>query len=237
MDLYEGGVSQEKWLSQVIVSAIFEENSSDNSDFEGFLEEDLVDNISVVPFSDPGLSDIEVSSIESGDISDIGDIDDVNDNDDLGEVQDGNANDQDDNTVNTAQNLTWTTYFGDVVVDAFEKVTGPNLPPGFDTTTATPLDYFGLLFKPEMFEEIVTHTNNYALFKRDEVRAKRNNPDYIHEKWSETFVVEIRALFSVNIIMGITNLPQYYLYWHHDKFLGNAGIKDTMTQLRYEKLV
>ena len=99
--------------------AMFEENSSDNSDFEGFLEEDLVDNVSVVPDSDPGLSDIEVFSVKSGDISDIGDIDDVNDNDDLGEVQDGNANDQDDNTANTAQNLTWTTNFGDVVVDAF----------------------------------------------------------------------------------------------------------------------
>ena len=48
--------------------AMFEENSSDNSDFEGFLEDDLVDNISVVPDSDPGLSDIEVSSVESGDI-------------------------------------------------------------------------------------------------------------------------------------------------------------------------
>ena len=44
--------------------AMFEGNSSDNSDFEGFLEEDLVDNISVVPDSDPGLSDIEVSSVE-----------------------------------------------------------------------------------------------------------------------------------------------------------------------------
>ena len=45
--------------------AMFEENSSDNSDFEGFLEQDLVDNVSVVPDSDPGLSDIEVSSVES----------------------------------------------------------------------------------------------------------------------------------------------------------------------------
>ena len=69
----------------------------------------------MVPDSDPGLSDIEVSSVEIWDISGVGDIDDVNDNDDLGEVQDGNANDQDDNTANTAQNLTWTTNFGDVV--------------------------------------------------------------------------------------------------------------------------
>ena len=209
--------------------AVFEENSSDNSDFEGFLAEDLADNISNVPDSDPDLSDIKVSSVESGDISDMGEIEDENDNVDLGEVQDGNE-------INIGQNSTWTTNFSDIVVDTFEQVNGSNLPPGFDTATATPLDFFELLFKPEMFEEIVTHTNNYALFKRDEIRARRNNPGYLDAKWSDTSVAEIRALFGINVIMGITNLPQYHLYWHHDKFVGNVGIKDTMTRLRYEKL-
>ena len=52
------------------------------------------------------------------------------------------------------------------MVDALEQVTGPNLPPGFDTTTVKPLDYFELLFKPEMFEEIVAHANTYMGAKR-----------------------------------------------------------------------
>ena len=104
------------------------------------------------------MSDIEVSSVKNGDISNVGEIKDENDNLDLGEVQHGNA-------VDIGQNSTWTTNFSDIVVDTFEQVSGPNLPPGFDTATARPLDYFELLFKPEMFEEIVIHTNNYALFK------------------------------------------------------------------------
>ena len=73
MDLYEGGVSHGIMAtSDDSALAVFEENSSDNSDFKGFLAEDLADNISNVPDSDPDLSDIEVSSVESGDISDVG---------------------------------------------------------------------------------------------------------------------------------------------------------------------
>ena len=52
--------------------ASISEGNSDISDFEGFTEEDLVENISVVPDSDPDSSDIEVSSVGSSDISDLG---------------------------------------------------------------------------------------------------------------------------------------------------------------------
>ena len=40
-----------------------------------------------------------------------------------------------------------------------------------------------------------------------------------------------------NILMGVTTLPQYHLYWDKDKFIDNAGVKDTMTLKRYEKLM
>ena len=76
-----------------------------------------------------------------------------------------------------------------------------------------------------MFREIVTYTNNYALFKRDETRAKKDDPDYVDNKWVNTSVDEIRAFFQMNLIIGINNLPQYKLYWHKDSFLGNTGIK------------
>ena len=56
--------------------ASISEGNSDISDFEGFTEEDLVENISVAPDSDPDSSDIEVSSVESNDISDLGEPED-----------------------------------------------------------------------------------------------------------------------------------------------------------------
>ena len=160
-----------KWALQWIIGlyllagkmASISEGNSDISNFEGFTEEDLVENISVVPDSDPDSLDIEVSSVGSSDISD------------LGEPEDETLNIAN-NDVNVPHEATWTTDFGDVNADAFEQPSGPNLPPGFDTATATPLDYFELLFKTEMFCKIVNHTNNYAVFKRDEIRTKNNEP-------------------------------------------------------------
>ena len=76
-----------------------------------------------------------------------------------------------------------------------------------------------------MFSDIVTHTNDYALFKRDEIRVQKNDPDYMDDKWENTSVAEVRALFGANIMMGINHLPQYKMYWHKDSFIGNDGIK------------
>ena len=53
------------------MASISEENS-EISDFEGFTEEDLAVNISIVLDSDPDSSDIEVSSVGSSDISNFG---------------------------------------------------------------------------------------------------------------------------------------------------------------------
>ena len=92
--------------------------------------------------------------------------------------------------------------FGDVTVDPFEQDIGSSLPENFDVSAATPLNYFELLFKPEMFREIVTHTNNYAVFKRDETRAQKYEPDYIDNMWVNTSVDEMRAFFGMNVING-----------------------------------
>ena len=137
-------------------------------------------------------------SVGSSDISDFGESDNEN-------VENLNAN---------APNLARTTNFEDVTGDPFDQNSGPNVPENFDVSAATPLNYFELLFKPEMFRKIVTHTNNYALFKRDETRAKKNEPDYVDNMWVNTSVDEKIAFFGMNLIMGINNLPQYKFSWH-----------------------
>ena len=131
------------------------DGSSDISDFGGFTEQDLETNISVVPDSDPGSSDIEVSSVGSSGISDLGETEDENVNVDADVIEE----------------VAWTSDFRDVTINPFNQHSGPNLPENFDTATAKPIDYFELLFKTEMFADIVTHTNDYALFKRDEIRV------------------------------------------------------------------
>ena len=44
-------------------------NSDENSDFERFNSDDIGDRESIVPDSDPGTSDIEISSVGSSDLS------------------------------------------------------------------------------------------------------------------------------------------------------------------------
>ena len=83
------------------------EGNSDISDFVGFTEEDLVDNISIVQDSDPNYSDIEVSSVESMDILDFGESGDETINSDV--------------DVDVSQEIVWTDNFRDVALDPFEK--------------------------------------------------------------------------------------------------------------------
>ena len=85
---------------------ITSDGNSDISDFTGFTE-DLVDNISIVQDADPNYSDIEVSSVESMDISDFG------------ESRDGTMN----SDVDVPQEIVWTDNFRNVTLDPFEKKT------------------------------------------------------------------------------------------------------------------
>ena len=49
-----------------------------------------------------------------------------------------------------------------IVIYSFVEETGPVFSEGFDTNTATPLDYFYMLFPIQLLSEIVTFTNGYA---------------------------------------------------------------------------
>ena len=62
----------------------------------------------------------------------------------------------------------WTNDFGENKVEPFVQESGPNLPDDFDPARWCPIDYFNLLFEPQMFAEIVNYTNSYATFKCDE---------------------------------------------------------------------
>ena len=79
----------------------------------------------------------------------------------------------------------------------FTQETGPKLPNGFDTAVVTPIEYFELLFKPEMFELIATNTNHYAEYCHDQKQIERNHPNYEDSYWQDKNVTKIWALFGV----------------------------------------
>ena len=130
-----------------------EHNLDKNSDFEGYNNEDMGDNESIVPGSDLDTSDIEVSSVGSSEI--------LTDHVDFGdEKDDSGPNTVNEATVTITVNIpNWTTNFNDITTGPFFQDSGPSLPEQFDVSVATALDYFNLMLKLEIFSNIRDHTN------------------------------------------------------------------------------
>ena len=102
------------------------------------------DNESIVPDSDPDSSDIEGLSVGSIEVS----SDHTDFRDDL---DDNGPNTVNDSSATATANITnWTTNFTDITIEPFTQDSGPSLPKNFDVSVATALDYFNLLFKPEI---------------------------------------------------------------------------------------
>ena len=154
-----------------------EYNLDESSDSEGYKNEDIGDKESIVPNSDPNSSDIEVLSVGSSEVS--------SDHTDFGhELDDNGPNTVNDASVTANANIpNWSTNFTDITTEPFTHDSGPCLLENFYVFMATALDYFNLLFKPEIFSDIKDHTNNYAIFKQEEMQRNRNNPDCVDSVW------------------------------------------------------
>ena len=124
-----------------------EYNLDENSDSEGY-KMNIGNNESIAPDSDPNSSDIEVSFMGSSEVS--------SDHTDFGdELDDNGPNTINDATVTANTNIpNWTTNFTNITIEPFTQDSDPCSPENFDVSVATALDYFNLLFKPEIFSDI-----------------------------------------------------------------------------------
>ena len=84
----------------------------------------------------------------------------------------------------------------------------------------TPLHYFKLFFKDEIFNTIVENTNLYSVQKSG--TSVHTNKD------------EISSFIGIHILMGIVQLPNYKAYWSRE--LRFPPVLDVMPINRYEKL-
>ena len=62
------------------------------------------------------------------------------------------------------QDPEWTNNFNPIHVNQFNQPTGLNLPPEFDCTTATPVDYFNLYLDDSVWQKIVENINKYQKY-------------------------------------------------------------------------
>ena len=193
-------------------------DSDSSSSFSGF-DSDDIDNAEVnldEIGSDGDLSDFEVSSVSSLDSDDSFIFDPTDEN----EVQ---------------CNPSWTKNYQPVHIPPFNQPTGHTLPHNFDTINSKEVDYFMLYFDEKLFQTITENTNAYAKWQ---IQRKRiTNPNYTDKKWTEDLTVaDMKAYIGLSIIFGLNPRPRYKMYWSSDPFLGNDGVKATMTKADYEKI-
>ena len=93
-------------------------------------------------------------------------------------------------------------------------------------STATPLDYFMLLFDEDCFQLVVDQTNLYA----------SQNPPGGRYKWYNTTVDEMKLFIGMIIAMGLHKLPHLEDYWCSDVQLGVPGIVSGMPIDRFKVL-
>ena len=106
-------------------------NPEEDSEFEGYNNEDIGDNESIAPDSDPDSSDTEVLSVGGSEVS--------SDHTDFGHKQNDNGPGiVDDATVTGNANIpNWTTNFTDIIIETYTQDSGSSLPENFDVSMAT----------------------------------------------------------------------------------------------------
>ena len=191
-------------------------SDSDGSEFEGFLEEDIVriernidtDELDIDFSSDDSESDDGENIEETGEGNDI----------DIGEEdeQDGVRDEE-----------TWTPPLTDKDFARHQGNAGANhnLP-----RNATAVDYLFLFFTADLFKSISEQTNLYA-----EQRISKL-PGGIDKLWKPTTPEEMKAYFAINIMMGIKDLPQIWCYWSEDTRFNDPWISSVMAKTRFLKI-
>lgn len=96
----------------------------------------------------------------------------------------------------------WTDTLRAVHVEQFNGDTGPVFSDDFDVQTATPKDYFDLMFSPDIISDFVRHTNNYAQWKMEQ----KGKEDSVWSK-SKMTEPEMRAYLGLKAGVDLDFLP------------------------------
>lgn len=118
-------------------------------------------------------------------------------------------------------NRDWDHELSEVNIPAFEEETGVQNRLNPD---ARPIDYFFRFLPQVFFENLATETNRYATQK---------GPD---PRWSPTNANEMRAFVSINIFMGVRQLPRISNYWSTDERFSDPFIASIMPKTRFVKI-
>ncbi|XP_033731617.1 piggyBac transposable element-derived protein 5-like [Pecten maximus] len=189
--------------------------SSDESDFDGFDEQDIDEaNARCM------LKQQELEQVESYNKSDI----DFSDNSDDEEEDTADFSDNEIESENGGDpylenlNFEWTRTLTEVILPDFNEIT--RVKHGLQSD-ANQLQYFQRFLPQCFFESVAEETNRYA---------QQKGPD---PKWTPTSASEVRAFISVNIMMGVRRLPRLANYWSTDKRFSDPYISSIFPKSRF----
>ena len=185
------------------------------------------------------MSEFSASENEPDPASPVRPVNDVNNGSDA--IFSDASSDNEDIPYPDEQPPEWeSAHFRDFHVPIFKgPPEGPNLPNDFDVAEAKAIDYFQLFFTDDLLTTIVQNTNSYALWS---IRHKQVvNPQYKDPQWgmngeNNLSLPELKAFLGLQIIFGLNPVKQYSVAFSACSFLGNEGVRRTMSQKRFEKL-
>ena len=132
----------------------------------------------------------------------------------------------DSNSVESGGEEDWSDDLDFVIVEDFNKPTGPTtvLP-----ATATAGDFLNLVFPEDLIQLIVDETNRNA-------RRKQQQSGTVDKDWMPVNNSDIKAFFAIRFIQGINSLPSERHFWSKNPILGNVKVQNVMSRNRYLKI-
>ena len=233
-------------------------SGSEDEIFEGFDQIDVdgasrvFENVIRANANAPTID--SVSSDEHGDNSSVSGDDSSSSSDDYGSSDDDSSSSdhQGDSTSSESESETnepmftdlkanppdWTTDFTPIDVPGFRLQSGPDLPDGWDIHSP-PLKYFQLFFTPDLIEQFVKYTNEYAQIA---IRKKRQTvPSYTDKQWpldgsKNVTAEELCAYLGCCIILSVNPAEQLKHAFSSDPYMSNHGIRSIFTLRRFTKI-
>ena len=226
-------------------------SGSENGNFEGFHQSDI-DRASRVHET---VSRANISNIISGDrrsdddsshdSNSSGDDGSSSSGDDDSSSEDNSSSNESepDNNQNQFTDLRanppdWTTNFVPIHVPGFRLPSGPNLPNDWDIRS-TPLKYFELFFTPELIDQFVKYSNEYAQIA---IRKKRETvASYTDKQWpldgsKNVTTEELRAYLGCCLILSVNPAQQLKHAFSSDPYMCNHGLRSIFTLKRFTKI-
>ena len=118
----------------------------------------------------------------------------------------------------------WDEVESPIHIPTFRKKSGPRI---FLGENATAVEYFDLLFTPEIQHLFVVETNRYVAQRLDHLFTASSSKD----RWEPVTISEIRAFLGCLIFIGLCSLGDMKDYWSEE--LGQDRIRNVFSYHRF----